>query len=85
MSDATIIVVGRVTTIITQVPRPTLIRGVSEPVVIANPQVGPQGIQGEPGLASVTSISAPGGYVITNIRLNAAKEIVITYLDEPVE
>lgn len=77
MAEATIIVQDRITTIITEVPQPSS--------VIVVPAVGPQGAQGEPGPTGITSLSAPGGYVITNIRLDENKRIVITYLDEPVE
>lgn len=78
MSDATIIVVGRVTTIITQVPQPTLIRGVSAPVVISNPQVGPQGPRGDHGFVEnfawgdatpAVLLSVAAGAVIFSVTL----------------
>jgi hypothetical protein len=54
-----------------------------------NVDIGPQGPPGPPGSGSGTddairSVSAPGGYIITNIRLNSDKKIVITYDDTPV-
>jgi len=58
-----------------------------EPNIIESIAIGPQGPPGEPGPGvedAIYSVSPPGGYRITNIRLDASKKIVITYVDEPV-
>ena len=58
----------------TTTPVPTVVKGAPVPVVIRDP--------GPPD--AIRSVSPPGGYKITNIRMGSDKKVVITYDSTPV-
>lgn len=58
----------------TTTPVPTVVKGAPVPVVIRDP--------GSPD--AIRSVSPPGGYKITNIRMGSDKKVIITYNSTPV-
>ena len=58
----------------TTTPVPTVVKGAPVPVVIRDPGT----------LGAIRSVSPPGGYKITNIRMGSDKKVVITYDSTPV-
>jgi hypothetical protein len=58
----------------TTTPVPTVVKGAPVPVVIRDP--------GPPD--AIRSVSPPGGYKITNIRMGSDKKVIITYNSTPV-
>lgn len=88
MSEAEITyTIDDVLIVVQEDPVVTIIVEPDEISVIESIEVGPQGPPGPTGPGNtdaIQSVSPPGGYIITNIRLNADKKIVITYEDTPV-
>lgn len=73
--------------VIEENPVTIIIAETDEVQVIESIETGPPGPPGPTGPGNtdaIQSVSPPGGYIITNIRLNADKKIVITYEDTPV-
>lgn len=60
--------------VVTTTPVPTVVKGAPMPVVIRDP--------GPPD--SIRSVSPPGGYKITNIRMGSDKKVIITFNSTPV-
>jgi hypothetical protein len=60
--------------VVTNTPVPTVVKGAPVPVVIRDP--------GPPN--AIRSVSPPGGYRITNIRMGSDKKVIITYNSTPV-